>query len=167
MKQVFILLSFVFCTVFAANAQSEHTSIMFKHHTTPNPTEMASITSLAAMPHQAGLAEMSVGGERASRRYENAAKKQKAGIVLTAIGGTFLIGGSALLAVGAIGIKNDINTGGTYNGGYSYSPLTHTVEIAFGTILALAGTGMTIPGAIILAKATKDKKKYKASQEVN
>lgn len=152
------------------NAQGGHSSLMFKsHHEMLSTPKLALNSSVKFHPNiaQIGLAEMNIRGERSSgRRYESAVHKRNAGIGLTAAGGSCLTGGVILLAVGVRGLQNDNLYGGTYTG-YSYSPLTHAVEIVFGTILTLAGTGMTIPGAILLAKGQHDMKKYKDSQQVN
>ncbi|MCW3128305.1 MAG: hypothetical protein JWO03_3963 [Bacteroidetes bacterium] len=166
-KQVLFILLFALCATFISNAQSAHSSIMFKHHTTLNTPEVASIAIFHPTLAQVGYSEMNVGGEISSRRYENAERKRNAGIALTAIGGTFLIGGSALMAVGVTGLNNDIRYGATSNGLLGSSAISHSVEVVFGTIFLIAGTATTIPGAIILAKSSHDMKKYKDSQSVN
>jgi hypothetical protein len=167
-NRTLILFFFLIGASLAGTAQGSRSSIMFKHRYEVLNTPDLALNSVKFHPNmaQVGMAEMNVGGERSSRRYENALHKRNAGIGLTAAGGTCLIGGSALLAAGVIGVRNDNLYGGTYNG-YTYSPLTHVVEIAFGAILAIAGTAMTIPGAILLARGQHDIKKYKDSQQVN
>jgi hypothetical protein len=167
-NRTLILFFFLIGASLAGTAQGSRSSIMFKHrYEVLNTPDLALNSSVKFHPNiaQVGMAEMNVGGERSSRRYENALHKRNAGIGLTAAGGTCLIGGSALLAAGVIGLHNDNINNSTY--GYTDSPLVHVVEVAFGTILAIAGTAMTIPGAILLARGQHDIKKYKDSQQVN
>ena len=167
-KQLLFVLAFVLFAALGSNAQSTHSSILFKHHNTLVTPDVAlnKASAFHANLSQIGMSEMGVGGEKIAYsrggRYEDALHKRNAGIGLTAAGGTCLIAGSALIAVGAIGWQNDLNGNGS-----DLSPLNHTLEIAFGTILALAGTGMTIPGAILLAKGQQNMKKFKAAQSVN
>ena len=170
MKQFVLIIALVIGATFSTQAQtSEHTSIMFKTHYMAEPGLQASLLTTRAEPQLASMLDLNLRekGDRGNRRYENAKHKQKTGIVLTAIGGTFLIGGATLLAVGGKGIKNDIEYGDSGNGVLGSSFLSHYLELAFGSIFAIAGTGMTIPGAIITAKGTRDLKKFKASQTVN
>lgn len=170
MKQFVFFLALVFCAAFFGHAQStaDHHSILFKSHHLPEPGLQASLVTMKAEPAAVAMLDLNL-RERASssRRYESAKHKQKVGIVLTAIGGTFLVSGVTLLAVGGHGLHNDILYGDSESGLFGSSTLSHTVEIAFGTIFSLAGTGMTIPGAILTAKGTHDMKKFKASQSVN
>jgi hypothetical protein len=166
MRQILLSLSFSFLFVCAGHAQtlsSPHTSVVFRHHTPLYADgNMASATGFAA--HNYGRIEYaSPGGEdphyvTGSGRYTEALHKRNAGIGLTAAGGTCLIGGIALLAVGSSNVVANVNNSNDM--GF----ISNIVEIAFGTILTLAGTGMTIPGGILLGRGVHDLRKAKTAQ---
>ncbi len=170
MKQFFFLIAMVLCAALYTNAQSSdtHSSIMFKSHHLSDPGIQASLLTTKTQAPVLSMIDLNLREKPSSnRRYESAKHKRTSGIVLLVIGTTFMASGGTLLAVGGTGIKHDIEYGDSGNGLLGSSFLSHYLELAFGSVFALAGTGMTIPGAILTAKGSRDMRKFKASQTVN
>ena len=98
---------------------------------------------------------------RTSRRYKEAVSKRNAGIALTVVGGTFLVGGPALLGYGINGLINNNHSLYSEDG---LTTLGYGISAAFGAILSAAGVAMLVPGVILL---TKGSKKMKAARTDN
>lgn len=100
---------------------------------------------------------------RKTKAFKRALQTRKEGLGLIIAGPVSLAGGVPLLTTGIINFVNDINQG-TSSIGDNFGPTVgHYMEIVFGALFTAAGVGMSIPGAILLAKGTQRMKKAKAT----
>jgi hypothetical protein len=159
--KTFLVLSIILCAGFCALAQGEK-SVLLKQHLTaqdlqPGIQAFSPPTSFAEMKTY-HYSEWNVNGDgtvTASKAYIRAKGQRNAGIGLLVGGGASLLTGVIMVADGATAIKRDGLLGnGLVGVGRFY-------ETYFGAFFSVAGLAMTIPGAILLPKATSKMKKIK------
>ena len=92
--------------------------------------------------------------KKMSRAYRHGLKNRNTGIGLLIGGGVALAGGIALLTDGATKIRRN----GLFSGS-GISSVGSFYEVYFGAAFTAAGVAMTIPGAVLLPRGTKQMKK--------
>lgn len=157
----FVLLLVLMCLRGSSRAQTDR-SVLLRHHLSARdlqPGVMAFSSSISfAQPQMYHYSDWTVNGDGSvttSKAYLRAKGQRNAGIGLLAGGGASLLTGIVMVADGATAIKRDGLLGnGLVGVGRFY-------ETYFGAFFALAGVAMTIPGAILVPKATARMKKIK------
>ncbi|MCW3125930.1 MAG: hypothetical protein JWO03_1588 [Bacteroidetes bacterium] len=151
-----LLISILIFTAFVTRAQTNHTSIMFRHPV----LDGYEFSSIASSP-QYFAQKMPIYGDHSADNsdYREGRRKRNGGIALTVIGATFITGGSVLMSIGVPGIKNDINSNAS-----THSYVVHGAEIGGGGLALLAGIPMTISGLVKIIKGSNGMHRNRSTQ---
>jgi hypothetical protein len=153
MKKKLFCLAFLFSVITISYAQtSNQRYVLFREHkfVAPATAELAFASPLKpSSPYYNGTTLGEDDSYKRGRGYKMARSERNMGIAGLAVGGAFMILGSALLADGVHtyrsnggGIANPDNVGSFY-------------EAYAGAVFLVAGTGLVIPGGIFTAKGVR------------
>ena len=163
-RKVLMMVSFMTMGIMAAYAQSSGNSVVFRTHSMNESVvtpDVALYTAPAAHYKEIEVYhfqdwKLSDGNIATYKPYKRTKAERNTGIGLLAGGGAGLIIGAALVGDGVSFIKRN---GGLFGGNDDIRMLGHFYETYFGAFFLAQGIGMTIPGAVIFARASKKLKK--------